>query len=162
MATTRHACLAVVLMLVAAPAMAQGAAARPDVDLMSITALKCSFSVSAVGTWKGGEPAGQIRTGGTVAVELIDVDASDGSARLAGAGAAEDIVLQASAWNLHFLEVARSGRLTMTTVFGQETKEGRLKAVHTRTDYLKISMPGFESEPTAAQYYGECAPTRGK
>jgi hypothetical protein len=68
----------------------------------------------------------------------------------------EDIVLQASTWNLHFLEVARSGRLVMTSVFAQESKPGRLKAVHTRTDYLKISMPKFESEPQAAQYYGDC------
>jgi hypothetical protein len=162
MAITRHACLAAALMLMSAPVAAQTAGAKPDVDLMSITALTCTFSVSAVGRWKAGEPTGQIRTGGTVAVELIEVDTADGSARMAGAGAAEEIVLQASVWNLHFLEVARSGRLTMTTVFGQETKGGRLKAVHTRTDYLKISMPGFESEPTAAQYYGDCAPTRSK
>ena len=162
MAIMRHACLAAALMLMTAPVTAQTGGAKPDVDLMSITALKCTFSVSAVGGWKAGEPTGQIRTGGTVALELIDIDTADGSARVAGAGAAEEIVLQASAWNLHFLEVARSGRLMMTSVFGQETKEGRLKAVHTRTDYLKISMPGFESEPTAAQYYGDCAPTRSK
>ena len=54
------------------------------------------------------------------------------------------------------MEVSRAGALRMTTVFGQESKPGRLKAVHTRTDYLRISMPGYESEPTVGQYYGDC------
>jgi hypothetical protein len=138
--------------------LAPGAAAqtKTDIDLSTIKTLTCTFSVSAVGGWKNGEPQGQIKTGGMVTVQLEDIDAQDGSARLLGAAAGEDIVLQASPWNLHFLELQRSGRLTMTSVFAQESKPGRLKAVHTRTDYLKISMPKFESEPTAAQYYGDC------
>jgi hypothetical protein len=144
---------ALAALLAAAPAAAQ---TKPDIDLTTIKTLKCTFSVSAIGAWKNGEPQAQVKTGGTVSVELVDIDTQDGSARLVGASAGEDIVLQASAWNLHFLELQRSGRLTMTSVFGQETKPGWLKAVHTRTDYLKISMPKFESEPTAAQYYGDC------
>jgi hypothetical protein len=163
MAITRTAALALsVALLASAESAAQTKAPepKPDIDLMGITHLTCIFSVSATGTWKGGEPQGQIRTGSTVSVELTEIDTQDGSAQMVGSGQSEDIVLQASAWNLHFLEVSRSGRLTMTTVFGQESKPGRLKAVHTRTDYLKVSMPGFESEPTVAQYYGDCEAKR--
>jgi hypothetical protein len=155
---SRAACLAIALAAFLPPAAAAqdakpGAPPKTnDIDLSTIKTLTCTFSVSAIGGWKNGEPEGQIRTGGTVTVQLEDIDTQDGSARMGN----EDIVLQASTWNLHFLEVARSGRLTMTSVFAQESKPGRLKAVHTRTDYLKISMPKFESEPQAAQYYGDC------
>src|SRR5688572_21405143 len=154
MTISRAACLVAAWAAFLAPAAS--AQTKTDIDLSTIKTLKCTFSVSAVGGWKNGEPEGQIKTGGTVSVQFVEIDTQDGSAQMAGSGAAEDIVLQASAWNMHFLEVARSGRLTMTSVFAQESKPGRLKAVHTRTDYLKISMPKFESEPTAAQYYGDC------
>ena len=153
MRISRAAWLAAAWAAFMAPASAQ---TKTDIDLSTIKTLKCTFSVSAVGGWKNGEPEGQIKTGGTVSVQLVDIETQDGSARLVGATAGEHVVLQASAWNLHFLELQGSGRLTMTSVFAQESKPGRLKAVHTRTDYLKISMPKFESEPTASQYYGDC------
>jgi hypothetical protein len=125
-----------------------GAQTKGEIDMMTIKTLDCTFSVTAVGAWKGGEPSAQIRTGGTVSVKLEEIDTGDGSARMPGNPPIE-IVVQASVWNLHFLDVERSGRLIMTTVFAQESKPGRLKAVHTRTDYLKISMPNFESEPVS-------------
>jgi hypothetical protein len=155
MAISRAAGFAAALaVLVAAPGA--GAQTKGDIDLMTIKTLDCTFSVSAIGSWKGGEPTGTIKSGGTVSVKLEEISAQDGSARMPGNPPIE-LVLQASVWNLHFLDVERSGRLIMTTVFGQESRNGRLKAVHTRTDYLKISMPNFESEPTASQYYGDCA-----
>ena len=155
---TRAAWLTLLLMAPTATHAQQRVAPdpTPTIDLLSIKTLTCTFSVSAVGRWKGGEPTGEVRTGSTVSVRLVDIETADNSAQMVGSGAAEEIIVQASAFNLHFMEVSRAGALTMTTVFGQESKPGRLKAVHTRTDYLKISMPGYEAEPTAAQYYGDC------
>jgi hypothetical protein len=156
MAISRAACLTLAFLV--GGAVAAAAQTNADINLMTIKSLDCIFSVSAVGSWKNGEATAQVKSGGTLTLKLEEVDTQDGSARLAGQ--IEELVLQSSTWNLHFLDVARSGRLSMTTVFAQESKPGRLKAVHTRTDYLKISMPGFESEPSAAQYYGDCLPTR--
>lgn len=61
---------------------------------------------------------------------------------------------------MHFLEVSRGGRLGITTVFAQYTTGERLKAVHSRTDYLPIDLPGFRSEPEVAMYFGDCEATR--
>jgi len=30
--------------------------------------------------------------------------------------------------------------------------------VRSRHDYLKMSLPGYVSEPAVSQFYGECAP----
>ena len=49
--------------------------------------------------------------------------------------------------NLHVLDVRPDGALTVTTVFAQESREGRLKAVHSRI-------------PDSSQYYGDCSFTR--
>jgi hypothetical protein len=158
MSTQRLAWIAPLLLAATATATAAAAQAKPDLDLSTIKSLDCTFSVAAVGRWKGGEPLGEIKTAGVVSVRLEEIDTQDGSARVAGA--AEEMVVQSSAFTLHFLDVSRAGRMALTTVFAQETKPGRLKAAHTRSDYVKITMGSFDSEPSIAQYYGDCAPTR--
>jgi hypothetical protein len=54
------------------------------------------------------------------------------------------------------MDIRPEGSLTITTVFSQESRNRKLKAVYTRTDYLPISMPGFASQPEVSQQYGEC------
>ena len=49
-----------------------------------------------------------------------------------------------------------TGSVNITTVFSQEARDKKMKAVHSRHDYLQMSLPGFVSEPTVSQYYGEC------
>lgn len=49
----------------------------------------------------------------------------------------------------HFLDVALDGGLTVITVFPKETHDGRLQAVYSRAAY-----------PDAAQYVGDCEPSR--
>ena len=51
--------------------------------------------------------------------------------------------------NLHFLNIALDGGLTVITVFPKETHDGRLQAVYSRAAY-----------PDAAQYLGDCEPSR--
>jgi hypothetical protein len=150
--------LALLLIGLAAPATPQTPAAAPDV--MSVSGLTCIFSVTAIGLWKDGRPEPQVRSGGTLSLRFVDIDTQDGAARQVGANGSGEVILQASLYNLHFLDTTRAGRMAITTVFAQETRPGFLKAVHTRTDYLRVALPGFESEPSVSQHYGECEAVR--
>jgi hypothetical protein len=89
-------------------------------------------------------------------VTFSSVDPQEGTARSNNLGGGADIVARLSTFSLHFMEVTSSGSLKVTTVFNQESHPGKLKAVYTQHDYLRMSIPGFESEPTVSQYYGEC------
>ena len=70
--------------------------------------------------------------------------------------AGKDVNVQVYGWNIHFLEAGASGRMAITTVFAQTSTGNKLKAVHSRTDYLPIDLPGFKSQPEVAQFYGDC------
>jgi hypothetical protein len=59
---------------------------------------------------------------------------------------------------IHFVQAFRDGPLYVTTIFAKESRDGKLKAVHTRHEYTDVSLPGFTSKPE--QYYGECGVTR--
>ena len=73
-----------------------------------------------------------------------------------GTGGASFVTVKLTGSNIHFIDMRAGGAVTLTTVFSQESKDKKLKAVHTRTDYLQMSLPGFVSEPEVAQYYGDC------
>jgi hypothetical protein len=131
---------------------------NPDKNpLALVRSLKCTFPVSATGTWKGGvaQPP-QTRTEET-AFEVDSIDAQEGSARLV---AADPVYVTAllTASSMHFMERTLQGSLTVTTVFSLENAPGKLRAVRSRHDYLKMSLPGYVSEPTVSQHYGECVP----
>ena len=128
----------------------------PDANALArIKSLKCVFPVYTSGTWKNGEPQALAKTG-MLSIQIDAIDVQDGSARFVGVGEAAHIVVQLSGWSLHFLETGNTGSVNVTTVFAQETRGKKLKAVHSRHDYLQMSLPGFVSEPTVSQYYGEC------
>jgi len=102
--------------------------------LQSIKRLKCAFPA------KPGDPI--------VSIDKIDTD--EGTAEIEGffrRGESVNIKLVGS--NLHFLDVAIDGGLTVLTVFAKETHDGRLQAVYSRAAY-----------PEAAQYMGDCEATR--
>jgi len=123
--------------------------------LSKVKTLKCVFPVYASGSWKNGEPQAQSKTG-QLSIQIDSIDVQDGSARFVGAGEAAHINVQLSGWSLHFLETGNTGSVNITTVFSQESRAKKIKAVHSRHDYLQMSLPGFVSEPTVTQYYGEC------
>ena len=140
-------------------ALAQAPAA-PTIDLSTITSLNCTFTVGAQVVWaKDGTPSTKVKEGPVLNVTIRKIDSADGTAELVTPNQAEGIV-QVYGWNMHILEASRSGRMLITTVFGREGHDKKLKAVHTRTDYLPIDLPGFISEPEATQYYGECEASR--
>ena len=122
--------------------------------LASITSLKCSFGKSATGVWKAGEPDVQLNNE-PISFEVDSIDTQEGSARLI---TAEPTYLTAllTASSIHFMERTLQGSLTVTTVFSIESTPGKLRAVRSRHEYLKISLPGFATEPAISQYYGEC------
>ena len=124
-------------------------------QLAKVKSLKCVFEAYATGTWKNGEPQAQAKTG-QLSIQIESIDVQDGSARFVGVGESAHIVVQLSGWSLHFLETGNTGSLNVTTVFSQKSRGAKLRAVHSRHDYLEMSMPGFVSEPTVSQYYGEC------
>lgn len=133
------------------------AAANP---LTSVRALKCTFPVSAAGTWENGEATAQVRRTGILTFQFNEIDTQESTANVAGLTSSSHIVAQLSGWNLHFLDIRPTGSLAITTVFGQESREKKLKAVHTRTDYLPVSIPGFVARPDVFQYYGDCEVVR--
>ena len=155
MLTSRHAAAGALLsvLFAAAPVHAQSAAEKL---LASIKNLKCSFSVSSAGSWDKGEPAARLRMGPVLAFEYHDIDSAGSTANVFGLASAGHVVVQLLGANMHFLEMRNTGSLMLTTVFGQESKNKRLKAVYTRADYLPISVPGFENNPEVSQHYGEC------
>lgn len=153
MAMTRAAaCGLAVLLAGFASADAQVAV---NMNLMTITALECTFSASVAATWKGGEAGGVVRATEPLSLKYDGIDTRDMIVHLAGSP--EELVLQASSTNMHILEVLESS-VAITSVFSQPTKDGRLKAVHTRTETLQDARGA--AEPTVIQYYGDCAATR--
>ena len=121
--------------------------------LATAKTVTCTFTVSATGTWKNGTAEGELKPG-TLSVQFIEVNADEGTARLVSGFGNYDIIVRLAQGFLHFVQSFRDGPLYTTTIFDQESRAGKLKAVHTRHDYSEISLPGFTSRPQ--QYYGDC------
>jgi hypothetical protein len=133
------------------------AAAQSTNLLTNVKGLKCTFNVSTAATWSpAGEPSAQVKTTGTLNFEVTELDTQESTANVVGLASTGHIVAQLHGWNLHLLDIRPSGSLAITTVFAQESRDKKLKAVHTRTDYLPVDIPGFTSRPDVFQYYGEC------
>jgi len=120
-------------------------------------AIKCDFPVMVQAEWVNGEPQPQIKKSAVLTFSFDQIDIGEGSARFVGPTAApEHIVAQLSGANLHFIDIRPTGSLSITTVFTQASRENKLKAVYTRSDYLAVQMPGFVAQPEVSQRYGEC------
>jgi len=125
--------------------------------LAAIKTLKCTFPMSASASWKAGVPQPPLVKNEETSFEVEAIDTQEGSARLV---AADPVFITAllTASSMHFMERTLQGSLTVTTVFSIESVPGKLRAVRSRHDYMKMSLPGYVSEPTITQYYGECTP----
>jgi hypothetical protein len=139
------------------PLSAQIPEKNPDKNpLAQIKNLKCTFPSSSTGNWKGGLQAPLVKSD-EIVLEIDSIDTQEGSARLV---TAEPTYLTAllTASSIHFMERTLQGSLSVTTVFAIEGSPGKLRAVRSRHDYLKVTLPGYVSEPVVSQYYGECTP----
>lgn len=121
----------------------------------------CRFPVVALGAWSAGAPAPpRVRTDIVLVFRLTAIDVQGGSAHLVGGPTAQDVfvVAQTMPWGLHFIENESTGTLSLTSVFAPQSAGGAFRAVHARSSYLPVSLPGFASDPGIAQYVGECRP----
>jgi len=155
MSMTRHGGLLLAALVFLAGSGAPAGQGAQSNELANVKALKCVFPVYASGSWKNGVPLAQAKNG-QLSIQIESIDVADGSARFVGTGESAHINVQLSGWSLHFLETGNTGSVNITTVFSQEARDKKMKAVHSRHDYLQMSLPGFVSEPTVSQYYGEC------
>ena len=144
------------LLLLAAlsiPCLAAGQS-RPLIDkLANVKTLRCEFTTLATVDWNKGEPVVTTKPV-KLSFSFDMIDAEDGTARAVGTFGPSDIIVRLSSNTLHFVQSFREGPLYATTIFPFESKDGKLRAVHTRHEYTSTSVPGFTSRPE--QYYGEC------
>jgi hypothetical protein len=116
--------------------------------------IRCSFPISASGTWTGdGTPQGAIKPTKLVLI-FDDINVDEGTARLRNGSTGAEIAVKFTGGYLNFMQSFRSGPLYTTTVFDKETTAGRFKAVHSRHEYFSTPLPDATSNPE--QYYGEC------
>ena len=136
---------------------AQSPKAIREGDLATIKTLKCAFPSATAVTWNKGVPEPRVSTRTVLNLDIEQIDAVDGTAVIVtAAGLSSEVTAQMYGWNMHFLELSQNGRMRLTTVFAQYATGERLKAVHTRTDYLPINLPGVNSQPDLVQSYGSC------
>ena len=130
-------------------------------ELASIKALKCVFSMAAVGNWSpaGAQPP-RVKTEGVLRLEIDSIDSQSGTALIVGGSRNAFVVARMAGWSLHFLEIDETGSLNATTVFAQRGQAGRLRAVHSRASYVPVEIPGLTVDVAASQYYGECDAAR--
>jgi hypothetical protein len=145
--------VAVLALLSAHTTAAQSTDKNP---LALIKSLKCTFPVYAVGSWKNGEPAAQIRQAAQFSLTIDEIDTDSGSGRVTGTAGPVEVTALLTVSSLHFMERSVTGTLNITTVFVSEGGAKKFRAVHSRHDYLPMSIPGFQSEPTVSQNYGMC------
>lgn len=124
--------------------------------LAGVKSLKCRFPVYVVGTWKNAESQAQVKQAQEFGLEFDEINTEDGVARVTGTAGATHITALLTVSSLHFMERSVLGTLNITTVFTSEPGARRLRAVHSRHDYLPMSLPGYVSEPTVSQNYGYC------
>jgi hypothetical protein len=145
--------VAISIVFIALTSIAHAQTAAPT-TLANATTLKCVFSVMASGTWTAtGESQGALRAT-NLTLEFDAINTQEGTAHLVGFTGTPFITVRLFNTSLHILAMDGGGPLYVTTVFGKESRNGKLRAVHTRHEYTDVSLPGFTSTPE--QYYGEC------
>jgi hypothetical protein len=126
--------------------------------LATVKTVRCVFPLLATGGWKNGKPEAAVKPAGLL-LEFESVNVDEGTAVLlanvGGTAGTSDILVRLSKGTLHFIQLFTGGPLYTTTIFPNETRAGKLLAVHTRHEFTPgMSLPGFTWQPE--QYYGEC------
>jgi hypothetical protein len=155
---TRVAAVLAVTLALAPGALAQPADQNP---LAHVKALKCQFTVYASGSWsKTQEPSAQVRQPETLNLDIDEIDTDSGSGRVTGTAGPAEVTALLTYSSLHFMERSVTGTLNITTVFSGPPDAKTFRAVYTRHDYLPLSLPGYQSDPSVSQHYGVCQVTK--
>jgi len=126
---------------------------RAQSQLASVQSLYCVFPLFSISDWPDGEPEAEVKLT-ELSFGFEEIDADGGMANAIGLYGPMHIVTRLAGRSLHFMQIGNEGPLYVTTVFDEESRDGKLLAVHTRHEYTQVSLPGFTSRPE--QYYGEC------
>jgi hypothetical protein len=146
------------LMIALACAGAASAQSTDKNPLAQVKALKCRFTVYASGAWNKTtqEPSAQVRQPETLMLDIDEIDTDSGSGRVTGTAGPSEVTALLTLSSLHFMERSVTGTLNITTVFSGAEGAKTFRAVHTRHDYLPLSLPGYVSDPSVSQHYGIC------
>jgi hypothetical protein len=126
----------------------------PAPRLVKAKSVDCTFSQLATGTWTDG--GAQATTGpAQLTIGFTNVDTQDGTAVAVGDSGKSHITVRVVGNYLNLMQIDPYGAVYLTTVFNTESKNDRLRAVHTRHEYLTVQVRGLTSRPE--QYYGDCA-----
>ena len=156
--TGQVALVAAFLLATAHAAVAQTTDKNP---LTQVKALKCRFSIYTSGSWtKTLEPQAQVKQPETFSLEIDEIDTDSGSGRVTGTSGPAEVTALLTLSSLHFMERSVTGTLNITTVFSGPADAKTFRAVHARHDYLPMSLPGYNSEPSVSQHYGVCDVTK--
>ncbi len=153
MSLNRHIALPAALVIAWVMLAASTPLTRAQDRLATARTATCTFPLIASGTWTDGDPGADV-TAADLSFRFEAIDIEDATAEAVGPFGASHIITRLSGEYLHFLQMFQAGPLYSTTIFNQETRDGKLMAVHTRHEYTTVSLPGFTSRPE--QYYGEC------
>jgi hypothetical protein len=155
--------LVIATALTIAPGPNPRVAAMQQNRLEGVRSLTCTFALYATGTWTNGEPKGELKPS-KLSMHFDQINTDEGSAEVSvvelpgaprnGGFEAAHIIARSSLDALHFMQASDAGPLYVTTVFNAENRPGKLKAVHTRHEYIGQPLPLYTSRPE--QYYGEC------
>ena len=132
-----------------------GGGPTPRDQLAAATSMECEFWLTADAGWKDDQPYAEVKRVSPIKIGFSEIATDEGTAQMTGDFGAVAILAQLTGDKLHFLQMYREGPLYVTTVFADQGRPGRLKAVQSRHEFITVSLPGFTTKP--AQYYGDCA-----
>jgi hypothetical protein len=123
-------------------------------QLENASRVECTFTTLVTGDWEDGATSATAATAEFEAA-FFDIDVDSGTAEAEGRFGASYIIVRYAEGYLHFMQTLTAGPIYLTTILAEPSREGRLKAVHTRHEYTSVMLPGFTSRPE--MYIGDCA-----
>lgn len=118
-------------------------------DLLQARSLRCEFGPGATADMSSARPSFQLSPSGMRGpMDFDSISVAQGRARFLGNNASVDVGVMAQGSTLNFFEFTAGGSTIVTTVFPNQTQEGRFPAVMSR----HVSILG----PVPSQWLGSC------
>lgn len=138
-----------VVVLSAAPALAQRRPAEPASVLSAVQAYNCTFTRYGVARWDGEAPT--VLTGeDTFLLGITNVDTRRSRARIVAGAVTVEASATLTPTGLNVIEQTPGGNFVLTTIFTVARSADTFYAVHAR------HLGDLTTPPSASQYYGTC------